>query len=391
MENENAPENTFGTFLIALRRITMYIYQNSQWPNFAWSETRILPLLSSVRNHQGRLAGKMSALGFQLQNQANFEILTQDVLKTSEIEGEMLSKQQVRSSVARRLGLDIAGLIPSDRNVDGAVEMMFDATRNYQEQMSKERLCSWQSALFPGGFSGMYKVITGSWRDDSTGPMQVVLGPLGKEKVHFQAPEATRIEQEMKAFLKWFNETHSLEPVIKAGIAHLWFLTIHPFEDGNGRIARALTDMLLARSDNQAQRFYSLSAQIRKQRKSYYEILEKTQKGSLDITEWLVWFLKCLLKALENSEQLLEKVIFKHGFWIKNVEKTENGRQRKMLNLLLEGFEGNFTTSKWAKINKCSPDTALRDIRDLVNKGVLKKLPGGGRSTAYGLAEKRME
>lgn len=366
----------------------MYIYQSHHWPHFEWNESRILSLLSSVRNLQGRLAGKMSALGFQLQNQANFEVLTQDVLKTSEIEGELLSKQQVRSSVARRLGLDISGMIPSDRNVEGVVDMMFDATRNFQKEMSKERLLSWQSALFPEGYSGMYKVITGKWRDDSTGPMQVVSGPLGKEKVHFQAPEAGRIEQEMHTFLKWFNENHTIEPVIKAGIAHLWFLTIHPFEDGNGRIARALADLLLARSDNQPQRFYSMSAQIRKQRKSYYEILEKTQKGSLDVSEWLVWFLKCLQKALENSEQLLEKVIFKHGFWIKNVEKTENERQRKMLNLLLEGFKGNLTTSKWARINKCSADTALRDIQDLVNKGVLKKLPGGGRNTAYGLAEK---
>jgi len=366
----------------------MYIYQNSRWPNFEWDESKLLPLLSTVRNLQGRLAGKMSALGFQLQTQANFEVLTQDVLKTSEIEGEKLNNQQVRSSVARRLGLEISGMIPSDRNVDGVVDMMFDATRNFQKEMTRERLFSWQRALFPTGYSGMYRVVTGSWRDDSTGPMQVISGPLGKGKVHFQAPESSSIEKEMLAYLKWINETHSIEPVIKAGIAHLWFLTIHPFEDGNGRIARAITDMLLARSDNQAQRFYSMSVQVRKQRKSYYEILEKTQKGNLDITDWLVWFLKCLQKALENSEHLLGKVIFKHGFWIKNVEKTENERQRKVLNLLLEGFKGNLTTTKWAKINKCSTDTALRDIQDLIKKGILKKLPGGGRSTAYTLADK---
>ncbi len=363
----------------------MYIYENPDWPEFTWQNEKISPLLSTVRYRQGRIVGKMGALGFALKNQANLEILTMDVLKTTEIEGELLNREQVRSSIARRLGLEISGLVHSDRNVDGVVDMMLDATGNHHQELGKERLFSWHNALFPTGYSGMNKIIVANWRDDVTGPMRVVSGPLGKEKIHYQAPDAESIDNEMHLFFKWFNSREKIDLVLKAGIAHLWFITIHPFEDGNGRIARAITDLLLARSDDQSYRFYSMSTQIRTERKKYYDILEKTQKGTPDITGWLEWFLNCLLNSLEASETILGKVIFKHNFWLHNGAKTENERQRKILNLLLDGFEGKLNTSKWAKICKCSQDTALRDIKDLLDKNILYKLPGGGRSTSYGL------
>jgi Fic family protein len=329
--------------------------------------------------------GKMRALGFELQNQANLEILTQDVLKSTEIEGEILNPEQVRSSIARRLGLDISGLVHSDRNVDGVVEMMLDATGNYDKPLTKERLFGWHNVLFPAGFGGIYKIIIGSWRDDSTGPMQVVSGPMGKEKVHYQAPAAELLDKQMGQFFKWINDKQQIDLIIKAAIAHLWFITLHPFEDGNGRIARAITDMILAQSDNQSTRFYSMSTQIRNKRKQYYDILELTQKGGLDISDWLEWFLECLLNALKSSEILLGKVIFKHHFWIKNALRLENDRQKKILNMLLDGFDGKLTTTKWSRIGKCSQDTALRDIQDLMEKQILYKLPGGGRSTGYDL------
>ena len=329
----------------------------------------------------------MESLGFDLRNEATLETLTLDVLKSTEIEGEILNPEQVRSSLARRLGMEISGLIPSDTDVEGVVEMMLDATQNYSQPLTKERLFDWHAALFPTGRSGMYKIIAGKWRDDSTGPMQVVSGVLGKEKVHYQAPDATLIETEMNPFLDWFNNDANQDPVIKAGIAHLWFVTIHPFDDGNGRIARAITDMLLAKSDGISQRFYSMSAQISKDRKQYYDVLKKAQKGTIEITNWLEWFLKCLFDALNSSNQVLEKVIYKHMFWNLNATKLQNNRQNLLLNKLLDGFDGNLTSSKWAKIAKCSTDTALRDIQDLINKNILRKTEGGGRSTSYELVE----
>ena len=367
--------------------MTIYIYQTREWPQFKWNKESLFTLLGRVRNLQGKLVGKMDSLGFELKNEAALETLTLDVLKSTEIEGEILNPEQVRSSIARRLGMDVYGLIPSDRNVDGVVDMMLDATQHFDKPLTKERLFEWHLALFPTRRSGMYKIIVGNWRDDSTGPMQVVSGSLGKEKVHYQAPDAPKIENEMKHFLKWFNKNDNQDLVIKAGIAHLWFLTIHPFEDGNGRIARALTDMLLAKSDEISQRFYSMSAQISKKRKEYYDILEETQKRTIDITNWLNWFLNCLLDALNSSNQVLGKVIYKHQFWNLNATKLQNERQKLLLNTLLDGFDGKLTSSKWAKIAKCSTDTALRDIQDLIDKNILRKTEAGGRSTGYELTE----
>jgi Fic family protein len=315
----------------------------------------------------------MEALGFQLKAEANLQTLTLDVLKSSEIEGELLDADQVRSSIARRLGMDIAGLVPSDRHVDGVVEMLLDATQQYQQPLTADRLFGWHSALFPSGRSGMR----------TADPMQVVSGAMGKEKIHFEAPDADRLEEEMRQFINWFNEDIYMDPIIKAAIAHLWFVTVHPFDDGNGRIARAITDMQLSCADESAQRFYSMSAQIRKERKEYYEILESTQKGSMNITNWLGWFLQCLDRALEASSETLASVLKKASFWEKHATTSLNQRQRLMLNKLLDGFEGKLNTSKWAKVTKTSPDTALRDIQDLMNKGILEKEEGGGRSTCY--------
>ncbi len=370
---------------IKAEKRNMYLYNNQNWPIFEWNSEKLLPLLSYVRNRQGKLIGKMGALGFELRNEANLEILTLDIIKSTEIEGEILNKEQVRSSIARRLGLEISGLVSSEQNVDGIVDLMIDATKNFDKELNKERLFSWHAALFPTGQSGMYKIITGNLRDDSTGPMQVVSGALGKEKVHYQAPPASQLENEMRIFLDWFNLEQNTDLVLKAAIAHLWFVTIHPFEDGNGRISRALSDMLLARSDEQSYRFYSMSTQIRKERNAYYDILEKTQKSSLDITNWLEWFLNSLLHAIENSEKLLEKIIYKHAFWVKNSKVNLNDRQRKIINMLMDDFEGVLNTTKWAKIGKCSQDTALRDIQDLIDKEIMVKREQGGRSTNYEL------
>ena len=368
-----------------MRRIEKYIYQKPGWPRFFWNTEKLLTLLTEVRNMQGRIVGQMSALGFSLKDHANLEILTQDILNSTEIEGEVLDKNQVRSSIARRLGLNVSGLVASDRNVDAVVEMMIDATRNFDQPLTRGRIIGWHNTLFPSGYSGMLKIRVGKFRDDASGPMQVISGPIGKEKVHYQAPPAAALEIEMAAFFDWFNKEQGIDLVIKSALAHLWFVTLHPFDDGNGRIARALADMILARSDGRPHRFYSMSAQIRAERKQYYEVLEKTQKSSLDVTCWLEWFLKCLLNAIKASAKTLDMVVFKHNFWLTNAAKIENERQRKMLNKLLDGFDGNLTSSKWAKICKCSQDTALRDIRDLLEKKILQKLPGGSRSTAYAL------
>jgi len=364
-----------------------YIYQYNNWPQFTWDNEALLALLGKVRNMQGKLTGKMESLGFELKDEAILETLTLDVIKSTEIEGEILNLKQVRSSIARRLGMDISGLVSSDRYVDGVVEMMLDATQHFKKSLSADRLFDWHSALFPTGRSGMHKIITGKWRNDSTGPMQVVSGAMGKEKVHYQAPDATTLKKEIKIFIEWFNDKDKLDPVIKAGLAHFWFVTLHPFEDGNGRIARAITDMQLSRADGNFQRFYSMSAQIRLERKEYYNILEKSQKGTLDVTAWLHWFLSCLMNALNATDQTFVKVLNKHQFWNIHAAIIFNDRQKRLLNKLLDGFDGKLTTSKWAKIAKCSADTALRDIQDLINKQILRKEAAGGRSTNYELNE----
>lgn len=361
-----------------------YIYQLSQWPDFQWKQDKIVSLLARVRYLQGRLLGYMESLGFNLQEEATLQTLTLDVLKSSEIEGEILNAEQVRSSIAKRLGMEIAGLVPTDRHVDGVVEMMLDATQRYSDPLTKERLFGWHAALFPSGRSGIYKIVTGAWRNNTPDdPMQVVSGTMGRERVHFQAPAADILESEMKKFLHWFNKDSGQDPVIKAAIAHLWFVTIHPFADGNGRIARAIADMQLTRADESSQRFYSMSAQIRKERNAYYAILEKTQKGSLDITAWLEWFLLCLERAISATDTTLAIVMKKAKFWENPAAQSLNERQQLMMNKLLDGFDGKLTSSKWAKIAKCSQDTAVRDIQDLINKGILEKDASGGRSTSY--------
>ena len=370
-----------------MRRIGHYIHDLKDWPSFRWDPRRLSERLAEVRYRQGRLVGQMKALGFPLRTEAVLQTLTEDVLKSSEIEGEVLDRQQVRSSIARRLGIDIGGLTVADRNVEGVVEMMLDATQHYAKTLTGERLFSWHAALFPTGRSGMSKIKVGAWRDDKSGPMQVISGAIGKEHVHFEAPDAGRLRAEMKKFLDWFNKDDSTDLVLKAGIAHLWFVTIHPFDDGNGRIARAIADMVLARSEESSQRFYSMSAQIQQERKIYYDILEATQKGKLDITDWLGWFLDCLSRAFERAERTLAAVLTKARFWDKYSSAGLNERQRQIVNQLLNGFEGKLTSSKWAKLAKCSQDTALRDIEDLVRKGILTKDTAGGRSTSYSLAK----
>lgn len=363
-----------------------FIHQKDNWPNFTWNSNDFLDLLSEARNLQGRLIGKMETLGFDLRNEALLDTLTLDVLKSSEIEDEFLNPDQVRSSIARRLGIEIAGAVESDRNVEGVVDMMLDASQKCFAPLTADRLFDWHAALFPTGRSGMHKITVADWRKDTTGPMQVISGAMGKEKVHFQAPDSDLLEKEMIRFIDWFNN-RKINLLIKASIAHLWFVTIHPFEDGNGRITRALTDMLLAQSDKSNQRFYSMSAQIRLERKQYYEILEKTQKGDLDITDWIVWFLTCLINTLKSTNSILTRVLFKADFWQKHIDTTMNDRQRKLLNKLMDGFDGKLTSSKWAKIAKCSKDSAVRDINDLIKKGILQKELAGGRSTSYELIE----
>jgi Fic family protein len=362
-----------------------YIYELPSWPDFRWNSDALAKQLAGVRLRQGRLIGRMQALGFRQQEEAVLTILTEDVLKSSEIEGEILDRDQVRSSIARRLGMDAGALPAADRNVEGVVEMMLDATQNFKSELTDERLFGWHASLFPMGRSGMSRIVVGAWRDEKSGPMQVVSGPVGREKVHYQAPAAERLAAEMKSFLDWFNADDNTDPVIKAALAHLWFVTIHPFDDGNGRIARAIADMSLARSEDSSQRFYSMSAQIRLEREAYYDMLEATQKGELDITPWLEWFLDCLGRAFDGAGQTLAAVFHKANFWKKHTAAKINERQRDILNRLLDGFEGKLTSSKWALIEKCSPDTALRDIQNLVDQGILVKDEGGGRSTSYSL------
>ena len=372
-----------------VRRKPRYIHEAKDWPRFRWVHERLAAGLVDVRHRQGRLIGRMEGLGFQLRAEAVLQTLTEEVIKSSEIEGEILDREQVRSSLARRLGVEIGGLTPAERHVEGVVEMMLDATQRYDEPLTRARLFAWHAALFPTGHSGMTQITVGSWRSDKSGPMQVVSGPIGRERVHYEAPAAERLGDEMRTFLAAFNAEDDIDLVLKAGIAHLWFVTIHPFDDGNGRIARAIADMMLARSDGAPQRFYSMSAQIRKERKAYYAILETTQKGDLDITAWLEWFLDCLGRSFEGAESILAAVLRKARFWEQRADTVFSDRQRTIVNLLLNGFEGKLTSSKWAKLAKCSQDTALRDIEDLVKKGVLTKDAAGGRSTSYSLVAPR--
>jgi Fic family protein len=363
----------------------MYVHELSDWPRFTWNPERLAQPLADVRHRQGRLLGYMEALGFNLQREAILETLTVDVIKTSEIEGEKLDTEEVRSSIARRLGVDIGALKKTDRNVDGIVELMLDATRNYNQPLTAERLFGWHTSLFPTGRSGMSKITVGAWREDSTGPMEVVSGAIGRERVHFEAPAAARLDAEMKVFLNWFNAKTHRDLLLKAAVAHFWFVTIHPFEDGNGRIARAIADIVLARSEDSPQRFYSMSAQIRQQRAAYYDILERTQKGSVDISEWMEWFVDCLGRAVDGARTMLAGVLTKARFWERNQAVTLNDRQRLMLNRLLDGFTGKLTTSKYAELTKCSQDTAWRDILDLLEHGILVRNPAWGRSTSYSL------
>lgn len=359
-----------------------YIYQNADWHSFRWCGEKIQNLLLEIKKAQGFLLGKMDSLGFDVKNNALLQVLTENIIKSSEIEGQILDKHLVRSSIARRLGIDIGGETPVSRDIEGVVEMMLDATQNYPSEMTKKRLIGWHAALFPTGFSGMYKINVGNYRTDELGPMQVISGYEGKEKVHYEAPSALILEKEMEDFLNYINTDNEYDFLIKAGIVHLWFVILHPFDDGNGRIARALTDMILARSDDSKFRFYSMSSQIQKNRKSYYEILEKTQKGSMDITNWLVWFLENLLIAIQSSGEITNKVLQKAEFWQKNSSIVFNERQIKVLNRFMDNFEGNLTTTKWAKMCNCSQDTATLDINDLIVKKILKKV-GKGRATHY--------
>ncbi len=360
--------------------MALYIHQKENWTNFRWEQSEVTDLLLEVRQLQGYLLGKTESLGFNLKNEANLEILIQDVVQTSDIEGEIFNPEQVRSSIAMRLGLADAGVSHSNRSIDGVVDMTLDAIRNRDKQLSAKRLFAWHSALFPMGRSGIYSIEVGKWR---TGRMQVVSGAWGRQKVHFEAPVPERLDTEMKYFVHWFNTENEIDSVLKAAIAHFWFITIHPFDDGNGRIARAIADAQLAMADGMNWRFYSMSSQINADKKAYYRVLEQTQKGDGDITEWLKWFLNCLKKALVSSEEIIGRIIRKHHFFVKNADKISNDRQRKILTRLLDGFEGNLTSSKYAKIAKTSADTALRDLNDLVEKGVLIKSSSGGRSTHY--------
>jgi Fic family protein len=355
----------------------MHIWEWENWPDLTWQSEPLATLLGQAAREQGRLLGRMQDLGFNLRREAQLSTLTEDVVRSSEIEGEKLDRHQVRSSIARRLGIDVGGLVQADRDVEGVVELMLDATISYEQPLTADRLFGWHAALFP--------VAVGGWREDRSGPMQVVSGPIGRQKVHYEAPPAARVPREMDRFLSWFEAPGNTDPLLIAGLAHLWFVTIHPFDDGNGRIARAIADMALARAERSAQRFYSMSAQIRRERSDYYTTLERTQKGALDVTPWQEWFLSCLRRAIEGSQDTLGAVLQKAHFWERFAQQSLNERQVNVLNRLLDGFEGKLSTSKYAKLTKCSQDTAYRDILDLVERGALRKDVGGGRSTSYSL------
>ena len=365
-----------------------YIHQDPEWPNLRWDNAKLLPLLADVRHRQGRLLGRMEGLGFRLRAEASLTTLTSDVIKSSAIEGSLLDAAQVRSSIARRLGLDFGGPAKASRDVEGVVEMMLDAVQKYAEPLTAERLFGWHASLFPTGRSGMRRITVGAWRPADIGAMQVVSGPIGRERIHFEAPMADRLGREVRAFLDWFEAANGIDPVLKAGIAHFWFVTLHPFEDGNGRISRAIADLALARAEGTMDRFYSMSTQIEAGKQRYYRNLEHSQKGGVDITSWLEWFLGCLGRAVAGAEAGLAGVLRKAKIWERiNNQSPVNERQRKVINQLLDGFEGKLSTSKYARLAKCSGDTALRDIKILLDQGVLIQDQGGGRNTSYRLAE----
>lgn len=370
-----------------MRRNPFYIHELPEWPEFRWDSVALIELLAAVRHKQGRLLGRMESLGFPLRAEASLANLTDDVVKSSAIEGEILGTEEVRSSIARRLGLDVGGLWHARRHVEGVVEMMLDATRHFTVELTRERLFGWHAALFPTAHSGLNPIAVGAWRPVEAGAMQVVSGSIGQETVHFEAPRAERLEVEMGRFLTWFNGEPTVDPVLRAAIAHLWLVTIHPFEDGNGRIARAVADMALARADGTRDRFYSMSSQIEAERKAYYRELELAQRGTLDISRWLQWFLECLERAIDNAETRLGGVLNKARIWARINERPVNDRQRAVINRMLGAFEGFLTTSKYAKLAKCSADTALRDIQELLDRGILARNPGRGRSTSYRLSE----
>jgi Fic family protein len=364
-----------------------YIHEKPGWPEFTWDSETLAAALAGVRHRQGRHLGKMEALGFELRTEASLTALTEEVVKSSAIEGEQLNPEEVRSSIARKLGLDVAGLPRPNREIEGVVEMMIDATREFDVPLTKERLFGWHAALFPTGRSGMHRITVGAWRTGEAGPMRVVSGPIGREQVYFEAPEAERLEAEMMRFLQWFNAPSEVDPVLKAGIAHFWFVTIHPFADGNGRIARAIAEMALSQADGTKERFYSMSSGIEASRGEYYLELESAQRGNIDITKWLAWFLECLDRTIEGSDETLGSVLHKAKLWHRINRHPVNERQRKVINRMLDEFRGDLTTSKYAKLARCSNDTALRDVRELLDRGILVKNPGGGRSTSYRLAD----
>jgi len=365
-----------------------YLWQRPDWPQWRFDAAELAAPLAQVHRAQGHLAGRMAELGLAQRDQATLQALTQEVITTSAIEGEALNLDAVRSSIARRLGVDIGALAPADRHVDGVVDMVLDATQQHAQLLTAERLFGWHAALFPTGYSGHVRLQVGTWRNDAAGPMQVVSGPVGREKVHFEAPPATSLPAETAAFLQWFNAAPAGDALIHAGLAHLWLVTLHPFDDGNGRISRAVGDMALARAEGTAQRFYSLSAQVQRERKQYYDQLEATQRGTLDVTPWLSWFLACLLRAVQGADGMLAGVLMKSQFWQRWAGTPMNARQTLVLNRVLDGMEGKLTNAKWAAIGKCSADTALRDINDLLARGVLGRLEGGGRCTGYELQAK---
>lgn len=369
-----------------------YIHQKTDWPNLKWDDAKLLPLLADVRHRQGRLLGRMEGLGFRLRAEASLTTLTSDVIKSSAIEGSLLDAAQVRSSIARRLGLDFGGNAKASSDVEGVVEMMLDATQKYAEPLTAERLFGWHASLFPTGRSGMRRITVGAWRPADIGAMQVVSGPMGRERIHFEAPASGRLEREVSAFLEWFEAANGIDPVLKAGVAHFWFVTIHPFEDGNGRISRAIADMALARAEGTIERFYSMSTQIEAEKNEHYLNLERSQKGGVDITSWLEWFLGCLGRAVAGAESGLASVLRKAKVWEQvNSQSQVNERQRKVINRLLDGFEGKLSSSKYAKLAKCSGDTALRDIKILLDRGILIQDEGGGRNTSYRLLEPKVQ
>lgn len=363
----------------------MFIWERPEWPHFTWDDARLLKPLGDARLRQGRLLGAMGRLGFDLKLEAQFEALTNEAMGSSEIEGERLDRESVRSSIARRLGVHLASVRPADRRTEGVVSMMLDATQNHDAPLTRERLFGWQAALFPTGYSSLHEVKTGAWRDDATGPMQVVSGPIGRQRVHYQAPPADRLDAEMRAFLEWFETRIEPEGLLRAGLAHLWFVTIHPFDDGNGRVARAITDLALAQSEGSGQRFYSMSSQIQNERSDYYNALERTQKGALDVTDWLEWFLGCFSRTIDRAESALAQVLRKADFWQRYEREHFSERQKAVLNRYLDGFDGKLTAKKWAAVGKCSIPTAQRDILDLVERNVLRRLPGGSKNTSYEL------